>query len=82
VARWHGYDARAKMLIYAHGRKELPPQLYRPNVSQPVRPLENVPLYFAKMPANGGLVRFDRQPPDLQFATSQAKFADSLWRMS
>jgi hypothetical protein len=82
VARWHRYDARAKMLILAHGYKELPPQLYRANVSQPVRPSEDFPLYFAEIPANGGLLRFDRQSPDFQFVTSQVKFADSFGRMS
>jgi hypothetical protein len=56
-----GHDARAKMLIYAYGRKELPTQLYRAGVSQPVRPSENFLLYFAEMPANDGLLRFDRQ---------------------
>jgi hypothetical protein len=82
MARWHRYDARAKMLILAHGYKELPPQLYRANVGQPVRPSEKLSPYFAGMPANGGLVRFGRQSPDLQFATSQVKFADRFWRMS
>jgi hypothetical protein len=79
MARWHRYDARAEMLICGHGRKELPPQLYRANVSQPVRPSENFPL---GMLANGGPLRFDRQSPDFLFATSQAKFADTFWRMS
>jgi hypothetical protein len=50
VARWHRYDARAKMLIYTHGCKELPPQLYRANVSQPVRPSENFPYISQECP--------------------------------
>jgi hypothetical protein len=81
VARWRGHDARAKMLIYADGRKDLPTQLYRANVSQSGRQ-RTFPYIFAEMPANGGLLRFDRQSPDFQFATSQAKFADNFWRMS
>ena len=67
---------------YAHGPKELPTQLYRANVSQLIRPLEDFPLYFAEIPANGALLRFDRQSPDFQFVTSQVKFADSFGRMS
>ena len=41
MARWRRSDARAKILVYAHARKELPMQLYRANISQPRR------LFFA-----------------------------------
>jgi hypothetical protein len=72
--------------MYAHGYKELPPQLYRANVSRPILPSQ--PMWpsehfpYISQPANGGLVRLDRQSPDLQFGGSQAKFADRFWRMS
>jgi len=78
VARWRGHDARAKTLIYAHGRKELPTQLYRANVSQPVRPAENFPYISQKCLPMAGLLRFDRQSPDFQFATSQANPENSV----
>jgi hypothetical protein len=55
VARWHRYDARAEMLILAHGYKELPPQLYRANVSQPVRPSENFPHISQECPPMAAL---------------------------
>jgi hypothetical protein len=69
------------MLIHAHGRKELPTQLYRANVSQQSSRQRTLP-YSQKWLPMAGLLRFDRQSPDFQFATSQAKFADSFWRMS
>jgi hypothetical protein len=57
MARWHRYDARAKMLIYAHECKELPPQFYRANLSQPVRPVRPSPMLRRNAP-----VRADTHP--------------------
>jgi hypothetical protein len=48
------------MLIYAHGRKELPTQLYRANVSQQSSRQRTLPYSQNCLPM-AGLLRFDRQ---------------------